>query len=267
MGSSGGSGGGGGGIQGPPGPAGADGLSAYEVAVANGFVGTETEWLASLVGNQGPQGIQGLQGDPGPQGLPGVQGDPGPQGDQGPQGLQGVQGLQGPKGDAGAMGPQGPKGDQGDVGPQGIQGIQGLTGDPGPTGPQGLQGIEGPPGQTGPPGPFLFAFSQQGAVTATPGVARIYNDSGRVLTIQAVRSSVGTAPTGSSLIVDVTKSGATIFTTQANRPTIAAAANTSGKVTNMNVTSFADGEYLTVDVDQIGSATAGSDLTVQILAA
>lgn len=38
------------GPQGPEGPAGPDGISAYEVAVANGFVGTETDWLNSLVG-------------------------------------------------------------------------------------------------------------------------------------------------------------------------------------------------------------------------
>lgn len=56
---------------GPQGPAGADGASAYEVAVANGFVGTEVEWLASLVGPEGPQGIQGIQGIEGPQGPAG----------------------------------------------------------------------------------------------------------------------------------------------------------------------------------------------------
>ncbi len=39
---------------------GADGKSAYEIAVDNGFVGTEAEWLASLVGPQGPQGDPGL---------------------------------------------------------------------------------------------------------------------------------------------------------------------------------------------------------------
>ena len=44
---------------------GAAGLSAYEVAVNNGFVGTEQAWLDSLVGEQGEQGIQGLKGDPG----------------------------------------------------------------------------------------------------------------------------------------------------------------------------------------------------------
>ena len=41
------------------GPAGADGLSAYEVAVNNGFVGTEQQWLDSLRGPQGPAGPSG----------------------------------------------------------------------------------------------------------------------------------------------------------------------------------------------------------------
>lgn len=38
------------------GPKGDDGRSAYEVAVDNGFVGTEEEWLASLVGPKGDKG-------------------------------------------------------------------------------------------------------------------------------------------------------------------------------------------------------------------
>ena len=62
------------GIQGDVGPQGATGLSAYEVAVTNGFVGTEAEWLLSIVGPQGIQGIQGIQGEVGPQGIQGIQG-------------------------------------------------------------------------------------------------------------------------------------------------------------------------------------------------
>ena len=38
---------------GPQGPAGAQGLSAYQVALANGFVGTESAWLTSLIGPPG----------------------------------------------------------------------------------------------------------------------------------------------------------------------------------------------------------------------
>lgn len=83
------------GIQGLQGVQGETGVSAYEEAVANGFVGTEAEWLASLVGPQGPKGDTG---DQGPQGIQGLKGDTG---DQGPQGIQGIQGEQGPAGEDG----------------------------------------------------------------------------------------------------------------------------------------------------------------------
>lgn len=51
---------------------GADGKSAYEIAVENGFVGTELEWLDSLEGADGPPGADGDDGPPGPQGPPGI---------------------------------------------------------------------------------------------------------------------------------------------------------------------------------------------------
>jgi hypothetical protein len=108
------------------------------------------------------------------------------------------------------------------------------------------------------------AFSNTGTLSVLVGTHRLYNDSGVNWTITSVRASVGTAPAGASIIIDVNKNGITIFTTQANRPTIAAAGNTSGKVTNMNITTVADGEYLTVDVDQVGSTTSGGDLTLQL---
>lgn len=53
---------------------GIQGLSAYQVAVQEGFVGTAEEWLQSLKGDQGEQGPQG---DPGPQGEPGEPGKDG----------------------------------------------------------------------------------------------------------------------------------------------------------------------------------------------
>lgn len=45
------------GQDGAVGETGADGASAYQVALQEGFVGTEAEWLASLEGEQGPQGL------------------------------------------------------------------------------------------------------------------------------------------------------------------------------------------------------------------
>lgn len=109
-----------------------------------------------------------------------------------------------------------------------------------------------------------FPFAKAGVLVIGVGTFAIYNDTGVPLTIRSVRATVGTAPVGAAIICDVNVSGTTIFTTQANRLTIAAGSKTSGKNTSANVTSIPDGGYLTVDIDQIGSTTAGSDLLVQI---
>lgn len=53
------------------------GKSAYAIAVAHGYKGTESEWLESIRGVQGPQGLPGPQGEPGSIGKPGPQGEPG----------------------------------------------------------------------------------------------------------------------------------------------------------------------------------------------
>ena len=109
--------------------------------------------------------------------------------------------------------------------------------------------------------PFIETFGVKGTVTVGAGAARYYFN--RAVTITNVRASVGTAPTGASLIVDVNKNGSTIFTTQGNRPTIAASSNTD--TSNVpDTTAFAAGDYMTVDVDQVGSTVAGADLTVQV---
>lgn len=83
------------------------GYSAYEIAVQQGYTGTEQEWLASLkgdTGERGPQGIQGIQGPKGNKGDRGEQGIKGDTGERGPQGIQGVKGDTGSKGDTGDSG-------------------------------------------------------------------------------------------------------------------------------------------------------------------
>lgn len=126
---------------------GADGASAYDVAVANGFVGTEAEWLDSLVGPAGADGAQGPAGADGAQGPQGIQG---PQGETGPQGPPGIDGG------AGSVGPQGPKGDTGDTGPQG------------PQGPQGIQGPQGDPGPAGADGGFVARTTTSHTTASLP---------------------------------------------------------------------------------------------------
>ena len=84
---------------GPIGPAGAagtngingtngtNGSSAYQIAIANGFVGTEAQWLASLKGEQGLQGLPGTNGTQGPAGPAGTNGAPGTPGTNGQGGV------------------------------------------------------------------------------------------------------------------------------------------------------------------------------------
>jgi hypothetical protein len=95
---------------------GPQGLSAYGVALGEGYTGTEADWLASLVG---------VQGEPGPKGDTG---------DQGPAGPAGPPGELGPQGESGQDGAQGPPGEKGD------------TGEPGPPGELSLAGWECPIG-------------------------------------------------------------------------------------------------------------------------
>lgn len=48
------------GVQGPRGEQGVQGKSAYQVALDNGFTGSETEWIASLKGEDGADGNDGV---------------------------------------------------------------------------------------------------------------------------------------------------------------------------------------------------------------
>lgn len=152
-------------------------LSAYGIAKAHGYTGTEAEWLASLKGAAGAPGKDGKpfnwrgtwdaaatyahldavehsgscyvwtdDADSTAGDEPGVdelwelcaaKGAKGAKGDPGAAGAPGPQGLTGPQG------PQGEKGEKGDTGPQGPQGEKGEKGDTGPQGPQGPAGSGG----------------------------------------------------------------------------------------------------------------------------
>lgn len=107
-----------------------------------------------------------------------------------------------------------------------------------------------------------LAFSRSGVLGVVAGVSRYLVQA--PLTVLGVRAAVGTAPVGSAILIDVDKNGTTIFTTQAHRASIAAAANATSAEAVPDVSGFIAGDYLTVDIDQIGSGTAGSDLMVVI---
>ena len=134
---------------------GLDGKNAYEIAVENGFEGTEQEWLKSLIGPQGPQGEAGPQGP---------QGEAGPQGPQGERGFSAYQAWRTIEGNENGTveefmeslrGPQGPQGEAGPQGPQGKQGYSAyqawktIKGNEDGTVNDFIESIRGPKGEQG----------------------------------------------------------------------------------------------------------------------
>lgn len=106
-----------------------------------------------------------------------------------------------------------------------------------------------------------FTFTYQGAVALATGSSRQYL--GSTYTIDAVYAGINTAPTGASLVVDVKKNNVSIFSSVANRPTVVSGGHYN-LTSTFATTSLVAGDYLTVDVTQIGSTVAGSDLTVTV---
>lgn len=109
--------------------------------------------------------------------------------------------------------------------------------------------------------PISFTLAQSTPATTgvnkTPIVCIPFN-----CTIIKAYINAKTAPTGQPLIVDINKNGTSIWdTTQANRLRLLAAA-TSGIQTSFDTVNLVEADLLTIDVDQIGSGTAGQDITV-----
>ena len=142
---------------------GTDGKSVYQIAVEQGYQGSESDWLSSLKGDKGEKGNTGAKGNPGQDGTDGksayaiavehgyedsedewllsLKGDTGERGEKGDTGLQGERGEKGETGQQGEQGPKGEKGDRGDRGLQGVPGEKGEKGDAGVAGKDGFSPI------------------------------------------------------------------------------------------------------------------------------
>lgn len=111
-----------------------------------------------------------------------------------------------------------------------------------------------------------FVFSYSGPIPTFIGAMRYYVRDN--FTITEVFVSVGVAPGSGPLTLDINRStggGAltTIFTTQGNRPSIAAGANSATAVPD--VTTLLAGDYITLDVD-VTSLPQPQDLVATIIA-
>jgi hypothetical protein len=106
----------------------------------------------------------------------------------------------------------------------------------------------------------IIPYTKTGVLTTSTGTIRYRLP--WAATIIATTAAVNTAPTGAAIIVDVLKNGTTIYSTTANRPTIAISTFATTTSPTPDVTTLAAGDYLTVNISQVGSTVAGSDLSV-----
>lgn len=109
--------------------------------------------------------------------------------------------------------------------------------------------------------PFYVAGA---LVAGTVGKARFIVPPGN-WSIASVQGIIVTASAGSAVTVDVNKNGTTIFTTQANRLSIPAGNTSVQTAAASDVTAVTGGDTISVDIDAVGSSTAGSDLSIQIV--
>lgn len=115
----------------------------------------------------------------------------------------------------------------------------------------------------GPAGPSIevVPFTMQGTLRLVQSVGRFpLVGPSRILSVAAM---VEDAPTGAPIILDVRASGASIFASPADRPTIAAA-NRRAIVGPIVDNLLDEDDYLNIDVMQVGSLFAGAFLTVAI---
>jgi len=110
-----------------------------------------------------------------------------------------------------------------------------------------------------------FGFTVPGSLFADTDVAPTIIVHGE-WTIIKVYAYVKTAPSGASILIDINKNGTSIWSsTQGNRLTIPSGAGDQAYTqTSFDTTSLAEGDRLTIDIDQVGSTTRGSDLTVEV---
>lgn len=85
----------------------------------------------------------------------------------------------------------------------------------------------------------------------------------QAMTIERVSVRVKGNPTGSPIIIDINKNGSTIWSNPDNRVQIADGSST-GIQTVFNTTSLSVDDYLTIDIDDVGSTSPGTDLTIAI---
>jgi hypothetical protein len=113
----------------------------------------------------------------------------------------------------------------------------------------------------GTPAELVIACSDETS-NLTTGTAKVTFRMPYAMTLSSVRASVNTAPTGSTLIVDINEGGSTILSTKLSIDASELTSTTAATAAVISDTALADDASITIDIDQIGSTIAGKGLKV-----
>jgi hypothetical protein len=84
-------------------------------------------------------------------------------------------------------------------------------------------------------------------------------------TLTGVKASVTVAPVGSTMLVDINEAGTTILSTKLMIDASEKISATAATAAVISDTALADNALITIDIDQIGSSTAGAGLKVYLI--
>jgi hypothetical protein len=85
------------------------------------------------------------------------------------------------------------------------------------------------------------------------------------MTLTEVRASLNTAPVGSTFVVDVNEGGTSILSTKLSIDASEKTSTTAATAAVISDSTLADDAEISIDVDQIGSGTAGAGLKVYLI--
>lgn len=111
---------------------------------------------------------------------------------------------------------------------------------------------------------IILACSDESSALTT-GTSKLTFRMPYAFTLSAVRASVATAPTGSTIIIDINESGASVLSTRLSIDASEKTSVTAASAAVISDNALADDSEITIDIDQVGSATAGAGLKVALI--
>jgi hypothetical protein len=109
---------------------------------------------------------------------------------------------------------------------------------------------------------FIVALSDE-TTDLTTGAKASFNMP-FAMTLTGVKANVNTAPTGATIIVDINEAGSTILSTKLSIDASELTSTSAASAAVISDTALANDAFITFDIDQIGSSTAGKGLKVTL---